>query len=54
MPVPCPRCTGLGDAHYLTCLTLRLPRNPTLPLLPTWKRLLTIRLLAAEEADVPP
>jgi len=24
-PAPCPRCTGLGDAHYLTCPTLRLP-----------------------------
>jgi len=23
MPAPCPRCTGLGDAHYLTCPTLR-------------------------------
>ena len=25
MPAPCPRCTGYGDAHYLTCPTLRLP-----------------------------
>ena len=24
LPGPCPRCTGLGDAHYLTCPTLRL------------------------------
>ena len=23
VPQPCPRCTGLGDAHYLTCPTLR-------------------------------
>ena len=23
VPVPCPRCTGYGDAHYLTCPTLR-------------------------------
>jgi hypothetical protein len=22
-PAPCPRCTALGDAHYLTCPTLR-------------------------------
>ncbi len=26
LPAPCPRCTGPGDAHYLTCPTLRLPR----------------------------
>ena len=25
LPGPCPRCTGLGDAHYLTCPVLRLP-----------------------------
>ena len=25
MPAPCPKCTGRGDAHYLTCSTLRLP-----------------------------
>jgi hypothetical protein len=25
MPAPCRRCTGPGDAHYLTCPTLRLP-----------------------------
>ena len=24
VPAPCPRCTGYGDAHYLTCPTLRL------------------------------
>jgi len=24
LPGPCPRCTGMGDAHYLTCPTLRL------------------------------
>ncbi len=24
MPAPCPRCTGPGDAHYLTCPTLRV------------------------------
>ncbi len=24
-PAPCPRCTGMGDAHYLTCPALRLP-----------------------------
>ena len=23
MPAPCPKCTGRGDAHYLTCPTLR-------------------------------
>lgn len=24
-PRPCKRCTGRGEAHYLTCPTLRLP-----------------------------
>lgn len=24
-PVACKRCTGRGNAHYLTCPTLRLP-----------------------------
>lgn len=23
----CKRCGGLGDVHYLTCATLRLPAN---------------------------
>jgi hypothetical protein len=23
--LPCRKCTGYGDAHYLTCPTLRLP-----------------------------
>jgi hypothetical protein len=23
----CPKCGGRGDAHYLTCPTLRLPRS---------------------------
>jgi hypothetical protein len=27
MPRPCPKCCGRGDAHYLTCPTLRLPRS---------------------------
>ena len=28
VPAPCPRCTGYGDAHYLTCPTLRLRIPP--------------------------
>lgn len=24
----CPRCTGRGDAHYLTCPTLQLVTSP--------------------------
>ena len=27
-PAPCLRCTGYGDAHYLTCPTLRLTVPP--------------------------
>ena len=27
---PCPKCTGRGDAHYLTCPTLRLRRPVSL------------------------
>ncbi len=26
LPGPCPRCTGMGDAHYLTCPALRHER----------------------------
>jgi len=24
VPLPCKKCTGYGDAHYLTCPTLRI------------------------------
>jgi hypothetical protein len=27
LPQPCPKCTGYGDAHYLTCPLLRLPER---------------------------
>ncbi len=43
MPAPCPRCTGLGDAHYLTCPTLRLP---------AWlAELRRVRLVPVDEAE---
>ena len=27
----CPKCTGIGDGHYLTCPTLRFPQPPPGP-----------------------
>ena len=52
VPAPCPRCTGYGDAHYLTCPTLRYSpwtRHPA------WLKLrLAVAKLAEDEAAVPP
>jgi hypothetical protein len=28
LPLPCKKCTGYGDGHFLTCPTLRYRRVP--------------------------